>query len=188
MPGVQSHIHADLLGAGDQDRGYRTQESPRQGGEEQPLSRRRCGSAGRLEPPRQCNEQGKYRSEGVQTASPLTTSLRPALAPTVARRSLICTGSRRRCCTTRAGASEQPPGFRRSPAAARDQDEDQKLALGAPIPGSICMGPLAEGLMSKSKMAVGRYTVAHEFGISTTPEKRPSIGAEPSRRYACSGR
>ena len=30
--------------------------------------------------------------------------------------------------------------------------------------------------MSKSKIAVGGYRVAHEFGTSTTPLKRPSIG------------
>lgn len=34
--------------------------------------------------------------------------------------------------------------------------------------------------MSKSRMAVGRYRVAHEFGTSTTPLNRPSIGAAPS--------
>ncbi|SKZ14442.1 Uncharacterised protein [Mycobacteroides abscessus subsp. abscessus] len=31
------------------------------------------------------------------------------------------------------------------------------------------------------------YTVAQELGMSTTPDSRPSIGAEPRSRYACSG-
>ena len=64
---------------------------------------------------------------------------------------------------------------------------DQNCALGAPIPGSIWNGPLAEGAIGKSKIAVGMYTVAQEFGMSTTPDRRPSIGADPSSRYACSG-
>jgi len=36
--------------------------------------------------------------------------------------------------------------------------------------------------MSKSNIAVGRYSEQHAFGMSTTPETRPSIGAEPSSR------
>ena len=42
----------------------------------------------------------------------------------------------------------------------------------------------ADGAGSKSKIRRGMYTVAHEFGMSTTPEKRPSIGAEPRIMYA----
>ena len=30
-----------------------------------------------------------------------------------------------------------------------------------------------------SKISVGMYTVEHEFGMSTTPDSLPSIGAEP---------
>ena len=41
-----------------------------------------------------------------------------------------------------------------------------------------CGLPL-DGATSKSKIRRGMYTVAQEFGMSTTPEKRPSIGAEP---------
>ena len=36
----------------------------------------------------------------------------------------------------------------------------------------------------KSKIAVGTYTVEQEFGMSTTPDSRPSIGAEPRIMYA----
>jgi hypothetical protein len=31
------------------------------------------------------------------------------------------------------------------------------------------------------------YTVEQEFGMSTTPDSRPSIGAAPRIMYACSG-
>ena len=54
------------------------------------------------------------------------------------------------------------------------------------MPGSILGISPAPGRMSISKMSSGRYTVAQAFGISTTPENRPSIGAAPSSRYACS--
>ncbi|QBJ22451.1 aldo/keto reductase [Kocuria marina subsp. indica] len=70
--------------------------------------------------------------------------------------------------------------------AANRADQPGFIARGAPMPGSTCVGPLAEGRMSTSKISVGRYTVAHELGMSTTPEKRPSMGAAPSSRYACS--
>ena len=36
--------------------------------------------------------------------------------------------------------------------------------------------------MSKSKIAVGRYSVAQELGMSTTPLKHPSIGAASTNR------
>src|ERR1700712_724255 len=51
----------------------------------------------------------------------------------------------------------------------------QKLDFGTPMPGSTRVGPEADGATSKSKMAVGMYTVEQEFGMSTTPESRPSI-------------
>ncbi len=54
--------------------------------------------------------------------------------------------------------------------------------LGAPMPGSTCGGSPTPGRMSMSKISVGRYTVAQAFGMSTTPEKRPSIGAAPRSR------
>ena len=53
---------------------------------------------------------------------------------------------------------------------------------GAPTPGSIRNGPDADGATGKSNIAVGRYTVEQEFGMSTTPDSRPSIGAAPSKR------
>jgi hypothetical protein len=60
-----------------------------------------------------------------------------------------------------------------------DADQAPALAIGTPMPGSICAGPLAEGRTSMSKISVGMYTVEHEFGMSTTPDNLPSIGAEP---------
>jgi hypothetical protein len=53
-------------------------------------------------------------------------------------------------------------------------------------PRSAETGPSLLGRTSKSKMAVGRYSEQQAFGMSTTPDTRPSIGAEPSSRYACS--
>ena len=47
-----------------------------------------------------------------------------------------------------------------------------------------CGLPLFDGRTSKSKIRLGMYTVAHEFGMSTTPEKRPSTGADPRIMYA----
>lgn len=55
-------------------------------------------------------------------------------------------------------------------------------ARGAPIPGLIWNGPAADGCTSKSKIDVGMYTVEQEFGMSTTPDNRPSMGAAPSSR------
>src|SRR5699024_290451 len=60
------------------------------------------------------------------------------------------------------------------------------LARGAPMPGSILGTSPLPGRMSMSKMSSGRYTVAQALGMSTTPENRPSMGAAPSSRYACS--
>ena len=64
-------------------------------------------------------------------------------------------------------------------AACATPDQVPALAIGTPMPGSIWAGPLAEGRTSMSKISVGMYTVEHEFGISTTPDSLPSIGAEP---------
>jgi N-terminal domain of oxidoreductase len=64
-------------------------------------------------------------------------------------------------------------------AACPTPDQVPALAIGTPMPGSIWAGPLAEGRTSMSKISVGMYTVEHEFGISTTPDSLPSIGAEP---------
>src|ERR1700743_3255370 len=58
------------------------------------------------------------------------------------------------------------------------------VAIGTPIPGSTCTGPLADGRTSMSNISVGMYTVEHEFGMSTTPDSLPSIGAEPRIMYA----
>src|SRR5689334_668936 len=63
-------------------------------------------------------------------------------------------------------------------------DYDPALDIGTPMPGSICTGPFAEGRTSMSKISVGMYTVEHEFGMSTTPDSLPSIGAEPKIMYA----
>src|ERR1700693_3665780 len=60
-----------------------------------------------------------------------------------------------------------------------DAAQAPALAIGTPMPGSICAGPLAEGRTSMSKISVGMYTVEHEFGMSTTPDNLPSMGAEP---------
>src|SRR5258705_448881 len=49
-------------------------------------------------------------------------------------------------------------------------------------PRLVLFGPAALGRMSKSKMAVGRYSVQQALGMSTIPLIRPSIGAEPSKR------
>ena len=47
-------------------------------------------------------------------------------------------------------------------------------------PPLMClMGPADEGMMSKSKISVGRYSVAQAFGISTTPLIWPCTGATP---------
>ena len=47
-------------------------------------------------------------------------------------------------------------------------------------PPLMCLiGPAALGMMSKSKISVGRYKVAQALGISTTPEMWPCTGAVP---------
>jgi len=56
--------------------------------------------------------------------------------------------------------------------------------IGTDVPGSIWNGPSADGATGKSKIAVGMYTVEHELGMSTTPDRRPSIGAAPRIMYA----
>jgi len=48
----------------------------------------------------------------------------------------------------------------------------QKLERGTPMPGSIRAGPFTDGARSMSKIAVGRYTVEHEFGC----RRRPGAG------------
>jgi len=45
------------------------------------------------------------------------------------------------------------------------------------LPSSILIGPAAVGLMSNSKISVGSHTVAHAFGMSTTPLMCPCTGA-----------
>ena len=52
----------------------------------------------------------------------------------------------------------------------------------AAAPWSAICGPSLFGLMSKSKISVGRYSEQQAFGMSTTPDTRPSIGADPSSR------
>jgi hypothetical protein len=52
----------------------------------------------------------------------------------------------------------------------------------AAVPRSPTLGPSLVGRMSKSNMPVGRYSEQHAFGMSTTPDTRPSIGADPSSR------
>lgn len=47
------------------------------------------------------------------------------------------------------------------------------------LPRSCGRGPSTPGLMSKSKISVGRYNVAQAFGMSTTPEMCPCTGAVP---------
>src|SRR3954454_20943950 len=44
---------------------------------------------------------------------------------------------------------------------------------GTPMPGSIRVGPDADGMTSKSKIPFGMYTVEHELGMSTAPDSRP---------------
>ena len=47
-------------------------------------------------------------------------------------------------------------------------------------PPLMCLiGPADDGMMSKSKISVGRYSVAQAFGISTTPLICPCTGATP---------
>ena len=41
------------------------------------------------------------------------------------------------------------------------------------------VGPSMPGLMSNSKISVGSHSVAHEFGMSTTPLMWPCTGAVP---------
>lgn len=38
------------------------------------------------------------------------------------------------------------------------------------MPGSIRVGPFADGWTSMSKVAVGRYTAEREFAMSATPD------------------
>ena len=49
-------------------------------------------------------------------------------------------------------------------------------------PRSADVGPAVDGVMSKSKIAVGRYSEQQALGMSTTPLTLPSIGAAPSSR------
>src|SRR5919202_2334165 len=80
-------------------------------------------------------------------------------------------------CSGRATGPDLPaPGAR--PAVGYD--------VTAHCPRSALLGPSAVGRMSKSKIAVGRYSEQQALGMSTMPLMRPSIGAEPSGRYACS--
>ena len=60
----------------------------------------------------------------------------------------------------------------------------QSADMGTFTPCLTWWGVPLEGATSKSKIRLGMYTVAHELGMSTTPEKRPSIGAEPRIMYA----
>jgi hypothetical protein len=55
----------------------------------------------------------------------------------------------------------------------------QFAELGTSMSCLTWCGLALDGATSKSNIALGIYTVAHEFGMSTTPENRPSIGAEP---------
>jgi Kef-type K+ transport system membrane component KefB len=57
----------------------------------------------------------------------------------------------------------------------------QPQVIGEMIAG-VVLGPSLLGRMSKSNIPVGRYSEQHAFGMSTMPEMRPSIGADPSRR------
>jgi len=47
------------------------------------------------------------------------------------------------------------------------------------LPSMNFVGPLAFGLMSKSKICVGSQSVAQAFGTSTTPLMWPCTGAVP---------
>ena len=60
----------------------------------------------------------------------------------------------------------------------------QSADFGTDTPCVTWWGVPLPGATSKSKIRLGMYTVAHEFGMSTTPENRPSIGAEPRIMYA----
>ena len=61
----------------------------------------------------------------------------------------------------------------------RSVERAQFAERGTCMPCLTWWGLALDGAMSKSNIALGIYTVAHEFGMSTTPENRPSIGAEP---------
>jgi len=74
------------------------------------------------------------------------------------------------------GAS--PPGRTGTPRCAHGS----RQSVTALLPRSVLLGPSAVGRMSKSKMAVGRYSEQQALGMSTTPLMRPSIGAAPSSR------
>jgi hypothetical protein len=52
----------------------------------------------------------------------------------------------------------------------------------AQLPRSVLTGHEADGRMSTSKIAVGRYNEQQAFGMSTAPLTRPSIGAAPRIR------
>ena len=83
-----------------------------------------------------------------------------------------------RSARPRRAGTPSPPAV--SPSSPGGSDGGPQPAdMGTPIPCSIRVGPFFPGLTSKSKMPVGMYTVEHEFGMSTTPDSRPSIGAAP---------
>src|ERR1035437_5909925 len=51
---------------------------------------------------------------------------------------------------------------------------------GTSTPPLMCfIGPADDGMISKSKISVGKYSVAQAFGISTTPLICPCTGATP---------
>jgi hypothetical protein len=52
----------------------------------------------------------------------------------------------------------------------------------AQLPRLAETGPAVVGRISKSKIAVGKYSEQHALGMSTTPLILPSIGAAPSSR------
>ena len=69
---------------------------------------------------------------------------------------------------------------RRQTASARDPRHHLSGDSGMGVPPFTCeIGPLALGMMSKSKMSVGSHSVAQALGISTTPEICPWHGAVP---------
>jgi hypothetical protein len=54
----------------------------------------------------------------------------------------------------------------------------------AQLPRSSRTGPEAVGRMSKSKIAAGRYSEQHAFGMSTKPLTRPLGQGRPVRHRA----
>jgi hypothetical protein len=86
------------------------------------------------------------------------------------RYSYVVTRTSFRCSVGNAERPGMPP---------ERPERAQFAERGTCMPCLTWWGLPLDGETSKSNILLGIYTVAHEFGMSTTPENRPSIGAEP---------